>query len=327
MSELARLAQPLVDRPFVVAPSRERLQQRNRARHRRHLVGGSAGMAVVLVVSLVVVLMPSSSTPAPSPAPRMSLATFIHTGVSVPDSVLESVGLPARVAPPSTLGGHQPVLGHGPKVNVVYVGAEFCPYCAVERWALVVALSRFGSFSNLGHIVTSSSTDVWPGLQSWSFEGSGFSSQSVAFHPAEIYSSTPTRDVPGGRCTTLQGVPTLCDSHGYEPLQRLTPVEKGAFNAYDNDALPFIDIGDRYIAIGASADPAPLEGLSLDQIAADLSQPSTPVAQAIDGSANYLIAALCAETGRGNPPICSASFVTSAQARMAATPWSQGPGA
>jgi len=310
MSELARLAQPLVDRPFVVAPSKERLQQRNRARHRRHLVGGSAGMAVVLVVSLVVVLVPSSSNPAPRPTARMSLAAFIHTGASMPDSVLESVGLPAQVAPPSTLTDQQPVLGHGRKVTVVYVGAEFCPYCALERWALVVALSRFGSFSNLGHIVTSSSTDVFPGLQSWSFEGSGFSSGAVAFHPAEVYSSTPA---PGG--------------HGYEPLQRLSPVEKSAYDAYDNEAFPFIDIGNRYIVIGASADPAPLEGLSLDQIAADLSQPSTPVAQAIDGSANYIIAALCAETGKRSPPICSAPFVAAAQARMAATSWSQLPGA
>jgi hypothetical protein len=314
MSELARLAQPLLDRPLVVAPSRERLQQRNRARHRRHLVGGSAGMAVILVLSLVVVLVPSSSNPAPSPAPQMSLAAFIRTGVSVPDSVLESVGLPARVTPPSTLRDGQPALGHGPKVNVVYVGAEYCPYCALERWALVVALSRFGHFSNLGHILTSSSTDVFPGLQSWSFEGSGFSSQSVAFHPAEIYPSTPTPE-------------------GYEPLQRLTPVEKGAYDAYDRGgydsggALPFIDIGNRYIAIGASANPAPLEGLSLNQIAADLSQPSTPVAQAIDGSANYIIAALCAETGGGNPRTCSAPFVDSAQLRMAATSWSKGAGA
>ena len=211
------------------------------------------------------------------------------------------------------MSGQQPVLGHGQKVNVVYVGGEFCPYCAVERWALVVALSRFGSFSDLGHIVTSSSTDVDPDLQSWSFEGSTFASGTVAFHPAEVYSSTPTSA-----------------GNGYEPLQALTPIEKGAYDAYGTGGaegggvLPFIDIGNRYIAFGASADPKILEGLSLNQIAADLSQPSSPVAQAIDGSANYLVAALCAERGDQKPPICNAPFVAPAQARMAANPWIKG---
>jgi len=33
---------------------------------------------------------------------------------------------------------------------VVYIGAEYCPYCAVERWPLIVALNRFGTLTNLG---------------------------------------------------------------------------------------------------------------------------------------------------------------------------------
>ena len=35
------------------------------------------------------------------------------------------------------------------KPLVLYVGAEYCPYCAAERCAMVQALSRFGTFSNL----------------------------------------------------------------------------------------------------------------------------------------------------------------------------------
>jgi hypothetical protein len=308
MSELGRLAQPLIDRPLVAAPAKEHLRERTRARHRRHLVGSGASVAVIVaVVALVVTLVPS---PMPGP-PSVALASFIQKGVSVPDSVLQSVGLPSTVnRPPSRLSGYQPPLGDGHKVAVVYVGAEYCPYCALERWALIVALSRFGSFNHLGQIVTSSTTDVDPGLKSWSFLGSAFVGHSVSFHPAEIYSSIPTHQA---------------NAYGYEPLQHLTPLQKAAFDTYDNQAhdggaLPFIDIGNRYILVGASADPGVLQGLSLDQIAADLSQRSSPVAQAVDSAANYLIAALCAVTDSPRPAICSASFVGPAQARMAGTP-------
>ena len=31
------------------------------------------------------------------------------------------------------------------KPKVLYVGAEYCPFCAAERWPMVVALSRFGT--------------------------------------------------------------------------------------------------------------------------------------------------------------------------------------
>ena len=42
-------------------------------------------------------------------------------------------------------------LSSGGKPEVLYVGTEFCPYCAAESWSLIVALSRFGQFSGLQH--------------------------------------------------------------------------------------------------------------------------------------------------------------------------------
>ena len=44
---------------------------------------------------------------------------------------------------------------------MLYIGAEFCPYCAAMRWSMAVALSRFGTFTPL-HGIHSSSTDVDP---------------------------------------------------------------------------------------------------------------------------------------------------------------------
>jgi hypothetical protein len=56
--------------------------------------------------------------------------------------------------------------------------------------------------------------------------------------------------------------------------------------------VPFLDIGNRYVLAGAQYDPQVLAGLSAAQIAAQLRNPSSPVARAIDGSAKVIVAAI-----------------------------------
>jgi hypothetical protein len=57
-------------------------------------------------------------------------------------------------------------------------------------------------------------------------------------------------------------------------------------------AVPFLDIGNQYILAGAQYDPQVLVGLSAAQIASQLGTPASPVAQAIDGAAKEIIAAI-----------------------------------
>jgi thiol-disulfide isomerase/thioredoxin len=260
-------------------------------------------VGLVLGVALVISLVPTSSNPPlPSP-PKSTLASFIQWGVSVSDSTLESVGLPSVATPLSSLKG-APLLTDGGKPAVVYVGAEFCPYCAMQRWALIVALSRFGTFSNLGQAISSSSDDVFPDLQSWSFYKSTYSSPYITFDSAEVTSSTPT------------------GTGYYEPLESMTPVEVAPFHAYDKlGGWPFVDVGNHDVYNGPGADAAVLQGLTLDQIGSDLSDPTIPVAQAVDGVANYLTAAICAVAPNSKAAICSAPFIAQAQARMASSPF------
>ena len=52
--------------------------------------------------------------------------------------------------------------------RIIYVGADFCPFCAAERWALVIALSKFGTF-NVLHYMTSSASDVYPSTPTFTF--------------------------------------------------------------------------------------------------------------------------------------------------------------
>jgi hypothetical protein len=56
--------------------------------------------------------------------------------------------------------------------------------------------------------------------------------------------------------------------------------------------VPFLDIANRYILACAQYNPQVLAGLSAAQIASQLSNLSSPVAQAIDGSAQVVIAAI-----------------------------------
>jgi hypothetical protein len=307
-SALCEMASPLIEDALAPLPSLTELRRRNTRRHRRTLARTAAGGATLgLVIALVVVVaMPGGG---PSPAPSADLASYVVTATDVPDSVLQTVGLPSSVTPPKAVAG-QPPLTDGGLPAVVYVGGEWCPFCALERWALVVALSRFGTFTHLGQVVSSSSTDVYPNLQSWSFHGSAYSSRYVAFDPAEVQSATSTPA-----------------DNGYTSLDSLSPLQQTAFDTYDappysesgSKAIPFVDIGNRYLAIGTGTSPSVLEGLSLDQIAADLADPSSPVAQAVDGTANYLIGALCAVTGVTKPPVCATSTAAEAHGRLAAS--------
>ena len=57
-------------------------------------------------------------------------------------------------------------------------------------------------------------------------------------------------------------------------------------------AVPFLDIANRYILAGAQYSPQVLAGLSAAQIASQLANPASPVAQAIDGSARVIVVAI-----------------------------------
>ena len=57
-----------------------------------------------------------------------------------------------------------------------------------------------------------------------------------------------------------------------------------------------MDFGNQYLIAGASYD-AGVSGLSWATIASDLSNPNSTVAKAVDGTANYITAAICQLTG------------------------------
>jgi hypothetical protein len=250
---------------------------------RRSLAAGS--LALALGVAIVVVSVGETST-APTGGVKTHLASYYQAAINVSNSTLETVGLPATVAIPTRVS---PSLSTASTNSVVsYVGAEYCPYCAIQRWALLVALSKFGTFTNLNHEVLSSSSDTYPHLASWSFIGAKYTSKYFRFDPVELNSDK----------RSLSGA--------YEPLQKMTVSQRVTYDKFNPQGeLPFVDFGNHYVTLGASSSPAVLEGLSLSEIGSDLNDPKSPVALAIDGSANYFVAALCSLAQTDSPAICS----------------------
>ncbi len=199
--------------------------------------------------------------------------------------------------------GPPPILvGLTGKPEFLYIGAEYCPYCAAERWGAVVALSRFGTFNKL-YQTTSSSTDAYPSTPTFTFYtgrygGSFYTSKYIDFVPVE----------------TLGNVQ---DSSGnYAALQTPTTEQQNLLNTYDvspyttqSGSIPFIDIANQYIISGASYSPQDLQGLQWQDIANNLSAPTSTVGKDILGTANYMTAGICMTTHQQPGSVCKTEVI------------------
>jgi Domain of unknown function (DUF929) len=261
-------------------------------------------VVLVIVAALIVVKVTSGGTSPKSGAAASTAADAVISKVTgVASSVSEAVGVGTAQAVPVAVSD-APALTVNGLPGVLFVGDEWCPYCATERWALVVALSRFGAFSGLGE-TTSSPSDVYPNTATLTFYGSTFTGNVVAFSPYELQSN----QVVNGQYTTLQ---------------TLSAADEALVAKYDappyfssSKAVPFIDIGGKYLISGASYDPQVLQGKTQQQIADALSDPTSPITKGIVGAANLITAAICSITSNAPAAVCQSSWVTAAAAKLA----------
>jgi hypothetical protein len=272
---------------------------------------------VILVVLVAVVVLVALKLTNSSPADRTHLPVqpapqaLVQSVSTIPVAVFDAVGDPSEpvisgatyvvpAAPPLTLHGLP---------AVVWVGALFCPGCAAERWALVVALSRFGTFQKL-YTTMSASSDVFGDTATFSLEGAEYTSSRVALSAVEEYGNAPSDKAPAG----------------FEPLGQPDQLQKTAMRAYDRapyavpDQLPFIDIANQMIVSGWSFSPGVLSGLTMQQIATELTVPSAPVAQAVLGAANQITAAICSATDQRPSAVCETPAVEMTSDRLGLNP-------
>lgn len=271
---------------------------RRAATRRRMLIAGGSVFGVLVIVLALILGKAFTSTPAvagPTSASGSAAATVADQLSTVPAATLNAVGKGSGVSPMIATKGQAPLTAGG-KPQIVYMGAEYCPYCAAERWAMVVALSRFGSFSGL-KLIHSSSSDAYPNTPTLSFAKATYTSQYLDFSPVEMYGETKT----GSYYNTLMK-PTTAESSlmaKYDAAPYVPSKDAGSF--------PFVDIGNQYLVIGAQYLPSSLAGLSWSQVASDVKNPSSAVAKGIDGTANSLTAAICKITKNAPAAVCNSA--------------------
>ena len=198
------------------------------------------------------------------------------------------------------------------KPEFFYAGADYCPFCAAQRWAIVVALSRFGTFSKLNQ-TTSSATDSFPNTATFSFYQSVYTSQYIYFDSVEEATNQPDG---AGRYTALQS-PTA-------EQQSLIQTYDGSPYLTSAGSIPFIDIANQYVMQGANYSPQVLANLSMEDIANKLSDPSSDVTKGIVGSANYLTAAICMTTNEQPASVCSAAPIPQIEKTLGKTAYNAG---
>jgi thiol-disulfide isomerase/thioredoxin len=277
-----------------------------KAEQRRRILLASGSVVVVLAVVLVFVIVklnhkPNSATGVSNGPTGSALTAVVDKVTSVSASTLDTVGSGngAVTGKPTTISGS--TLMENGKPEMLYVGAEYCPYCAAERWAMIVALSRFGTFTGLS-TVHSSSTDTDPNTPTFTFYKSSYTSQYLTFTPIELTTN----------------VPDSSSASGYVTLQTPTAAQQAIVTKYGgtNSPIPFVDFGNHYLINGVSYDPGVLAHLSWATIASDLSNPNSPVTQAIGGTANYITAAICKGMTNNTPATACTSTVQSLESQI-----------
>jgi hypothetical protein len=263
-----------------------------RTRGARSARGFEIAAAVVAVVAFAAVAAVVSGSRTTANDPPASLA-LVKTVTSVPKAVFDRVGVGTADLGPKPLNA--PSLNVSGKPWIVYMGAEYCPYCATERWPMVIALSRFGTFTGL-KTTHSSTTDVFPDTQTFSFHGATYTSRWIDFTGVELQSNHQQ----GDGYASLD-IPTTQEQQLLETYDRAPYVGSGS----SSGGIPFIDFAGKFLIGGVTYDPTVLQGKSAGAIADALADPTTKVSQGAVGAANTFTAAICSITHNQPGNVCA----------------------
>lgn len=201
-------------------------------------------------------------------------------------------GSSVPAAPPAGSGGSpmqavSPVLSTAVRVAnlplTLYIGADYCPFCASMRWPLVRALSRFGIFSGLGQRQSTSGVDGFPSIATYDFNHASFSSPYVTFEMVE------TADPSGNQ------------------LQQPDAEQASLINRFDpGGGIPFVFVGGRYVA-RLPYSPSLLQGKTFEQIQQSIASPNPDrLGAAIDDEADVITALICSSDRMQPASVCNA---------------------
>jgi len=167
--------------------------------------------------------------------------------------------------------------------------------CAFERWPLIIALSRFGTFKGLENM-QSATWEPYENIQSFTFRDLIYDSSYFTLKTVEY------DDIFG----TLLPQYTNLGSYYAGVIKTLDPLYE----------TPFISFGNNWILNDSPVSAAVLEALSRSNISNYLTDVNNTITQDIISSANYITACLSVVTGNQPTSVCDSSGVMAAKAAL-----------
>jgi hypothetical protein len=225
--------------------------------------------------------------------------TDVLNAVTKPDpAIFAKVGTGGLNSPMIHVAG-DPLKGANGKPEVFYLGAEYCPYCAAERWSLIMAMSRFGEYKDLRLTKSADAPEAFAQTNTFTFQHSTYTSQYLDWVGVETADRTQ------------------------QPLQTPTADQLALVNKYDappytdqTGSIPFVTYANQYITVGAGFQNSSIQDLTWQEIASKLSNPDDPVTKNIVGNANYLTAAICQATNNQPASVCQAAPIPDIQKQI-----------
>ncbi len=278
----------------MTGPAREALRKeldRDEARKKRRRTAGTLGI-VTLVLALVIASFwaigssrRSGSGDADAGASSAHLAGAL---TSIPASTFDAIGAGDAKTPPQAIPQSTPA--NSPRV--LYIGAEYCPFCAIERLPLTAALARFGSFQGLTDSLSSPNEGQLSNIPSVSFKNFQYKSDHLTFSAVE------TADRMGNKLATVP------------------PDDEKIFRTHAPEGgIPFVYYGTAF-SNGATYDGRNLAGRDAAELATALRDPNSSETRQVVGAANVLTAQICKETKNQPAAVCNSAGVTAARALL-----------
>jgi Domain of unknown function (DUF929) len=184
-----------------------------------------------------------------------------------------------------------PYPGRVGRVTVLYVGAENCPFCAAQRWGIVLTLLRFGTFHGLRYMASSAS-DVYPNTPTFTFVGATYSSKYIDFQAVEVEDRNRNR------------------------LQTMNALQRKIYSEFDKPpymqvlyGVPFVYLNGRYVITRPLVPVKDLGDLTWNKIAETLGSGSSTLRRQVLRNVNALTAALCHLDGGQPASVCSSRGV------------------
>ncbi len=254
-------------------------------------------LAVIIIGAVIAYfgLGNSSGTLGLASQDNVPVQAYMISRLQVPNNVSSVVG--AGLGKPLQQVNDTPLMLNG-KPEVLYIGAEYCPFCAAERWPLIIALMRFGSFSGLRYM-TSSATDYSPNTPTFTFLNATYTSNYISFVSVELEGNNQVNG-------------------SYPALQTPNSSQNALLNKYDaptaacstGGCIPFIDFGNKGIDVGATYDPyGVLDSSSWNAISENIYNTTSLQSSSIIGQANIFTAEICNMDNSTPQSVCGQQYI------------------